>query len=198
MGLNNLQKNVEEEMKRKNDRLEEMTTLIEEKAAKIKELSAFIESQTGDKDGQITSLTEQLGELSAKLSFNATEQQSKDEQLASLRSDLEASAAQFTAQLDALRNEKQAEIAALNATIEGLKAASAQPVIASTESSPVADASSPDLEQAKAEHAKELKEMGSKLKKTTSERDLLIREYKATKDAKDKLESILAEAKSKL
>merc|ERR1719228_28795 len=40
----------------------------------------------------------------------------------------------------------------------------------------------------KSEEAKEVDDLKAKLKKTTSERDLLIREYKNTKDAKEKLD----------
>ena len=40
----------------------------------------------------------------------------------------------------------------------------------------------------KSEEAKEVDDLKAKLKKTTSERDLLIREYKNTKDSKEKLD----------
>merc|ERR1712048_157647 len=66
------------------------------------------------------------------------------------------------------------------------------------ESAAASSGSDPAKDEELATAAKDIKDLSSKLKKTTSERDLLIREYKATKDAKDKLESILAEAKSKL
>merc|ERR1719505_566502 len=40
----------------------------------------------------------------------------------------------------------------------------------------------------KSEEAKEVDDLKARLKKTTSERDLLIREYKNTKDSKEKLD----------
>merc|ERR1712048_932624 len=164
--------------------------VLEETASMLSNLQEKVDMEMSEKNARLEEMAALIEEKAAKIkelsSFIETQSADKSEEINRLNDQImELKAARDTSA--EVIESKDAQIEQAQAELKKLQ-----------ESASASSGSDPAKDEQLATAAKDIKDLSSKLKKTTSERDLLIREYKATKDAKDKLEAILQEAKTKL